>query len=111
MITSACLVLAPAGSTDRSSYRPGQWPDAKPSGSEPRPCCAGANVHRVPVDEVIVELDVFHGALDGLVVAEVEFEDLDAMTAFVAPDWFGPELTDDRRYTNAALAVDGRPSA
>lgn len=104
--------LAAAASGERGEL---EWEIARDRFESIWPATAARRVtktrHRVPVDEVIVELDVFHGALDGLVVAEVEFEDLDAMTAFVAPDWFGPELTDDRRYTNAALAVDGRPSA
>ena len=67
--------------------------------------------HRLQIGDVTVELDVFHEALDGLIVAEVEFDGSDALASFAAPAWFGAELTDDRRYTNAALAVDGPPRA
>jgi len=64
---------------------------------------------RIPYGQHVIELDVFGGDLDGLVVAEVEFSSTDAMTAFEPPDWFGPEVTDDGRYTNASLALYGRP--
>ena len=57
----------------------------------------------------MIELDVFSGAHDGLVLAEVEFESTEALEAFEPPEWFGPEVTDDGRYTNAGLALDGLP--
>ncbi len=57
----------------------------------------------------VVELDVFAGDLDGLVMAEVEFTSTEEMTAFVPPVWFGREVTDDGRYTNASLALHGLP--
>jgi adenylate cyclase len=58
---------------------------------------------------VVVELDVYEGALSGLVVAEVEFPDEAAARRFQAPAWFGQEVTDDDAYKNRRLAVDGRP--
>lgn len=58
-----------------------------------------------------IEIDVFDGDLDGLLIAEVEFETEQASAAFTPPDWFGREVTDDDRYRNAALAVDGAPDA
>jgi CYTH domain-containing protein/CHAD domain-containing protein len=65
--------------------------------------------YRIPLDGSVVELDVFDGALRGLVVAEVEFSDAESLEAFVPPPWFGSEVTDDRRYANAALATTGLP--
>ncbi len=65
----------------------------------------------VPVDGVDAELDVFAGTLTGLVLVEVEFDADDAMAAFEPPAWFGAEVTDDDRYSNASLAVDGMPNA
>jgi adenylate cyclase len=56
-----------------------------------------------------VEVDVYEGTLAGLVVAEIEFGSEDESAAFEPPDWFGAEVTDDSRYKNRALAVDGRP--
>jgi CYTH domain-containing protein len=57
----------------------------------------------------VVEVDVYHGALDGRVVAEVEFSDVKASQAFEPPTWFGPEVTGDQRYANQHLACQGWP--
>jgi CYTH domain-containing protein/CHAD domain-containing protein len=67
--------------------------------------------YRIPHGDHVVELDVFDGDLAGLVIAEVEFTSAEALQSFTAPDWFGREVTDDGRYANAALALDGRPAA
>lgn len=50
------------------------------------------------------ELDVFHGCLEGLTLIEVEFEDEDDAGAFQAPDWFGTNVSNDKRYTNSFLS-------
>jgi CYTH domain-containing protein len=57
-----------------------------------------------------VEVDEYAGALDGLVVAEVEFPDEGTARGFAPPAWFGRELTDDWRYANRSLASDGMPA-
>jgi CYTH domain-containing protein/CHAD domain-containing protein len=67
--------------------------------------------HLIPFGDHVIELDVFGGTLDGLVVAEVEFDSIAASDAFDPPAWFGPEVTDDGRYTNASLALHGLPHA
>lgn len=54
---------------------------------------------------VDIEIDRFDGALDGLLIAEVEFPSEGASRAFRPPSWFGREVTDDDRYRNAALAT------
>ena len=51
-----------------------------------------------------IELDVFHGKLEGLVFAEVEFESKEDAEAFIKPDWFGENVTSDRRYRNGILS-------
>jgi adenylate cyclase len=61
-------------------------------------------------DGLTIELDVYGGALDGLVVAEVEFDSEDDADAFAGPEWLDREVTDDRRYKNQRLACDGLPS-
>jgi adenylate cyclase len=48
------------------------------------------------------DVDVFHGANAGLVVAEIELEEPDQ--AVERPDWLGDEVTGDRRYLNSYLA-------
>jgi adenylate cyclase len=60
-------------------------------------------------DGLTIELDVYGGALAGLVVAEVEFASEDAAGAFSGPDWLGREVTDDARYKNQRLAREGAP--
>ncbi len=51
------------------------------------------------------ELDVFHGKLEGLVFTEVEFKDEAEAKAFIPPDWFGEDVTFDKRYSNNHLAM------
>jgi adenylate cyclase len=63
----------------------------------------------MPTGEIL-ELDVYEGALAGLVTAEVEFPTADAAAAFAAPEWCASELTGEPGWSNASLAVHGRPS-
>lgn len=48
------------------------------------------------------EIDVYEGALAGLVVAEVELESEEDDPAL--PSWIGREVTADKRFSNQALA-------
>ena len=67
--------------------------------------------HLVPLElGVTAELDVYAEALEGLLVAEVEFRTTEASAAFVPPDWLGREVTGDARYANQSLALAGAPS-
>lgn len=59
--------------------------------------------HEIPVGEHIFEVDEFHGAHDGLVVAEVELQS--ETEAFTRPDWLGEEVTGDKRYYNSQLSA------
>lgn len=68
--------------------------------------------HLVPLDDgLTAEVDVFEGDLAGHRIVEVEFESLDQAEAFDPPDWFGREITDNGRYTNASLAKNGWPDS
>lgn len=59
----------------------------------------------IPLDSKhTIELDLFKGALNPLVVAEVEFESEEDADAFEIPDWFDKEVTYDRSFTNAELS-------
>jgi adenylate cyclase len=49
------------------------------------------------------EVDEFHGANSGLVVAEIELQSVDE--TFERPDWLGREVSDDPRYFNASLVA------
>ncbi|OQP86230.1 adenylate cyclase [Rhizobium rhizosphaerae] len=55
------------------------------------------------------EVDVFAGAHEGLIVAEVEMDAEDEEPAL--PDWLGREVTGDDRYSNFALATAGLEGA
>lgn len=56
-----------------------------------------------------VELDVYAGRLQGLLVAEVEFASEADSRSFAAPDWLGEEVSDAPRYRNESLALHGAP--
>jgi adenylate cyclase len=51
----------------------------------------------------IIEIDVFHGDNDGLIMAEVELENENE--AIEIPDWLGKEVTGDKRYYNSYLSL------
>lgn len=65
--------------------------------------------HRVPIGTRTAEVDVYRGVLDGLVVAEVEFDSVVEADAFLAPAWLGRDVTGEQGWSNARLAADGRP--
>ncbi len=66
--------------------------------------------HLIPADDgLTIELDTYTDELDGLATAEVEFDSEARADAFEPPQWFGPEVTDDPRYRNARLALNGAP--
>ncbi|MFO7714533.1 CYTH domain-containing protein [Desulfosarcina sp.] len=66
--------------------------------------------YTVPVGDHTAELDAFAGELTGLFLVEVEFPSESASRHFSPPDWFGAEVTEDRRYKNKQLAVYGIPT-
>ena len=65
--------------------------------------------HRVPVGDHTAELDRFDGDLKGLLLVEVEFASVEESLRFIPPEWFGTEVTEDSRYQNKRLAVQGIP--
>ena len=60
--------------------------------------------YEIPMGEHLIQMDVFHPPLAPLVMAEVEFSSEEEAAAFCPPDWFGEEVTQDPRYTNAYLS-------
>ena len=66
--------------------------------------------HLIPLDDrLTAELDVYAGALEGLLTAEIEFSSLEASEAFTPPAWLGREVTGDKRFAAQSLALHGRP--
>lgn len=60
--------------------------------------------------DLTIELDIFHGRLAPLVMAEVEFETEEDAKAYVPEAWFGREVTWDKGYHNSNLIKDGLPA-
>lgn len=51
-----------------------------------------------------IELDVFHGVYEGLLLAEVEFSSEEEANAYLPPDWFGEDVTYSSKYHNSTLS-------
>lgn len=63
------------------------------------------NRYLIPIhDGLTAELDVFEGKLSSLVLVEVEFESIEAANSFVAPEWFGEDVTHSGKYQNSYLS-------
>ena len=60
--------------------------------------------YKIPYQQYTIELDIFSGCMDGLILAEVEFESIKDADAFIAPDWFKEDVTYDYRYRNNYMA-------
>ena len=59
-----------------------------------------------PADYTLtIEIDVFEGFFDSLIIAEVEFGSKDAAEAFVPPDWFWEDVTYCEEYHNSYMAM------
>ncbi len=67
--------------------------------------------HEIPLAETLtIELDIFHGGLEPLILAEVEFPDLEKANTFTPPEWFGKDVTFSSRYHNSTLSrADAKP--
>jgi adenylate cyclase len=77
------------------------------------PLTDGRRLHKrryvIPHDGLKIEVDVYAGDLEGLLVAEVEFPSEEAARVFEPPEWLGEEVTGDHRYLNETLATEGAP--
>lgn len=60
----------------------------------------------VALGDLVIEIDIYSGRHEGIVVAEVEFRDEESARKFQPPDWFGADVTHDPRYSNQLLACD-----
>ncbi len=58
--------------------------------------------YAVPKGQHIFEVDEFHGANKGLIIAEIELNNEDEV--YVQPDWLGDEVTGDIKYYNSKLS-------
>ena len=65
--------------------------------------------YEIPHESGTIELDIYHGDLDGLLSAEMEFSSEKDSNEFVTPIWLSEEVTDDKKYKNQNLALHGVP--
>ena len=65
--------------------------------------------YEIKYGKFLIELDLYSGLHSNLIVAEVEFQSEDESNSFIAPGWFGLEITDDERFKNKNLAIKGIP--
>jgi CYTH domain-containing protein len=59
--------------------------------------------YMIPYQEYMIELDIFEGDLAPLIFAEVEFNSEEEANVFMAPDWFGEDVTFEAKYKNSNL--------
>ena len=64
----------------------------------------------VPVEGgLTAEVDIYEGKLEGLMTTEVEFSSLEDAENFIAPAWFGRDVSEERAYKNTSLSLYGMP--
>lgn len=60
----------------------------------------------IPYEDYTIELDIFEGKYEGLILAEVEFQTEEMANQFTAPDWFGEDVTFSSKYHNSTLSQE-----
>ncbi|MBD9030137.1 MAG: CYTH domain-containing protein [Butyrivibrio crossotus] len=55
-------------------------------------------------DNLTIELDVFEGKFDGLLLAEVEFASEEEALGYIPPEWFGEDVSNSIKYHNSTLS-------
>lgn len=66
--------------------------------------CICKTRYRIPYQNHIIELDVFHKDYEGFLLAEVEFSSIEDSKIFSKPVWFGKDVSGDFHYTNSYLS-------
>jgi len=61
------------------------------------------------VNNLNAELDEYHCELKGLYTVEVEFPSIQDAESFIPPKWFGKDISNDKRYKNTSLSINGIP--
>jgi CYTH domain-containing protein len=63
--------------------------------------------YHIPNQQHTIEVDVFHGRHEGLIIAEIELQSEDQ--PYQRPHWLGPEVTGNPQYYNSWLSKNQRP--
>lgn len=59
----------------------------------------------IPLNTALtIELDIFHGVHEPLILAEVEFHSEEEAKSFCPPDWLGEDVTYSSKYHNSTLS-------
>lgn len=59
----------------------------------------------IPLEKgLTLELDVFHGIFDGLVMGEIEFPDEETAKKYTPPEFISEEVTFDTRFHNSTMS-------
>ena len=61
--------------------------------------------YKIPLgDHLTIEIDIFHGNFEGLILAEVEFPTIEEAENFQPPEYFGRDVTVSTEYHNSTLS-------
>ena len=60
--------------------------------------------YMIPYNGYTIEIDIFQNDLSPLTLAEVEFPSEEEANTFIAPEWFGEDVTMCGLYHNSALS-------
>ena len=59
----------------------------------------------IPLDtSLTLELDIFHGKFEGLVMGEIEFPDEETAKKYTSPEYLSEEVTFDTRFHNSTMS-------
>jgi CYTH domain-containing protein len=61
--------------------------------------------HSVTAPSLTIELDIFDAPFAPLIMAEVEFPSVELAHAFIAPDWFDEDVTNNVEYHNSNMSM------
>lgn len=57
-------------------------------------------------NSLTAELDIFHDIFDGRLLVEVEFNSVEDANSFIPPEWFGEDVTYDKKYHNSNMSKE-----
>lgn len=51
-----------------------------------------------------IELDIFDGVFEGMILAEVEFDSVEEADSYTPPSWFTEDVTNNKEYHNSNMS-------
>ncbi len=68
------------------------------------PCFSDECPKELLPESLTIELDVFDAPFAPLIMAEIEFEHIETANAFLRPDWFLEDVTNNVKYHNSYMS-------